>query len=73
MRQRIGDLSLAAIERSAGRPLDEAERQRLALAGQVFNSVINNQIINAPGPLRLEDREFLPELRTIALQIAALD
>jgi AcrR family transcriptional regulator len=72
-RRRTADLDLLALERSAGRPLDEAARHRLALARQVFNSVINNQIINAPGPLRLEDPEFLPELRRVAIQIAALD
>jgi len=70
---RAAALGLAAIERSAGRTLDEDERRRVALARQVFNSVISNQIINAPGPLRLEDPGFLPELRKIALQIAALD
>ncbi|WP_126174407.1 TetR/AcrR family transcriptional regulator [Altericroceibacterium xinjiangense] len=71
--QRIAELNLAAIERSAGRSLDVNERQRLALARQVFNSVINNQIINAPGPLQLDDPKFLPELRALALRIAALD
>lgn len=72
-RERAAELGQAAVERSAGRALTEHERRRLALARQVFNSVINNQIINAPGPLRLEDPEFLPELRRITLQIAALD
>lgn len=72
-RRQTAGLDLLAIERSAGKPLDEPARHRLALARQVFNSVINNQIINAPGPLRLEDPDFFPELRRIAVQIAGLD
>jgi AcrR family transcriptional regulator len=73
VRRRTADLDLSAIERSAGKPLDRPARYRLALARQVFNSVINNQIINAPGPLRLEDPEFSPELRKVAVQIACLN
>ncbi|WP_126174409.1 TetR/AcrR family transcriptional regulator [Altericroceibacterium xinjiangense] len=71
--QQAGALGLAALERSAGRLLSESERRRVTLARQVFNSMINNQIINGPGPLRLDDPAFLTELRAIALQIAALD
>lgn len=70
LREHVGMLTLNAVEKTAGRTLDEEERRRLAIAGQVFNSVINNQIINAPGPLRLEDEDFLPELTQIALDIA---
>ena len=73
LHQQAAELNLAAIERSAGRSLAAAERHRLALARQVFNSVINNQVISGPGPLGLEDPEFLPEVREIALKIAALD
>ena len=61
-----------AVEHALGRELDPAERRRMALAGQVFNSVINNQIINGPGPLQLEDEDFFPELEKIALDIARL-
>ena len=48
------------------------ERRRLALAGQVFNSMINNSIINGPGPLLIENEDFYPELRQIVLDIAKL-
>jgi AcrR family transcriptional regulator len=45
-----------------GRPLSEDELLRLAIALQVFNSVINNQMINTPGPLSLSSPDFLPSL-----------
>lgn len=45
-----------------GRPLDDAERKRMALALQVFNSMINNALLNNPGPLKVEDPEFLPTM-----------
>ena len=45
-----------------GDALSEAEVYRLGLAMQVFNSVINNQILNNPGPLTLSSPDFLPTL-----------
>jgi len=56
-----------------GRPLDAAECHRLDLAGQVFNSVLNNALLNDPGPLRIDQPEFLPTLRDIFLTVAALE
>ena len=56
-----------------GRPLDAAERHRLDLASQVFNSVINNALLNDPGPLRIDQPEFLPTIKQIFLTVAALD
>ena len=61
-----------ALEKSLGRELTDDERRRLALAGQVFNSMINNSIINGPGPLLIENEDFYPELRQIVLDIAKL-
>ncbi|WP_082384482.1 TetR/AcrR family transcriptional regulator [Erythrobacter sp. SG61-1L] len=69
-RERVGAMTLNVVEAAAGRQFDAGERRQLAIAGQVFNSVINNQIINGPGPLRLEDEDFLPELTKIALDLA---
>src|SRR5690606_14034595 len=43
-----------------GRPLEDTERRRLGFAIQVFNSVINNSMLNNPGPMRLEDPDFFP-------------
>ena len=45
-----------------GAPLNADEALRLGVAIQVFNSVINNQMINTPGPLNLGDPDFLPTL-----------
>ncbi len=72
IRDQIGGITRSKIEAAMGRPLDDAERRKVALAGQVFNSVINNQIINGPGPLMLEDDDFYPELEKIVMNIAAV-
>jgi AcrR family transcriptional regulator len=53
------------VERLAelrGVPLAEDEVLRFGIAMQVFNSVINNQMMNTPGPLTLSSRDFLPSL-----------
>jgi len=52
--QRIAELRGSAVSQ------DEA--LRLAIALQVFNSVINNQMMNTPGPLTLNSPDFLPSL-----------
>ncbi|WP_428408369.1 TetR/AcrR family transcriptional regulator [Hyphococcus sp.] len=69
--RRLQDL-MTAIEKAKGKKLSQAEMRRLAVAGQVFNSVMNNQIINSPGPLALDDKEFLPAMAEIALNVADL-
>lgn len=61
-----------ALEKALARPLRDEERRRLALASQVFNSVINNSIINGPGPLLIENDDYFPELEKIVLDIAKL-
>lgn len=71
-REAAGKITRAAIEKKLGRQLTDAERRKVALAGQVFNSVINNQIINGPGPLMFEDEDFFPELKKIVLHIAEM-
>ena len=56
------------VERLAelrGAPLDEDEVLSLGIAVQVFNSVINNQMLNTPGPLSLSNSDFLPSLLRI--------
>lgn len=58
---------------SRGKPLDAAERHRFDLATQVFNSVINNALLNDPGPLRIDQPEFLPTIKQLFLTVAALD
>lgn len=68
-RQKFGD----DIGASRGRPLDAEERHRLDLAVQVANSIINNALLNDPGPLRIGQPEFLPTIKQIFLTVAALD
>lgn len=70
IRQAINGLTRETLERAQGRPFNDQERRQLAIAGQVYNSVINNQIINGPGPLELEDEEFFTEMTKIVLSIA---
>ena len=57
-----------------GAALSEQEVYRLGVALQVFNSVINNQMMNNPGPLLLRNPEFLPTLLKVvgAVYAAAL-
>lgn len=66
------NILIDAMEAGGKRKLSAAEVQRCAIAIQVFNSVINNQVINSPGPLLLDDDSFLPAMTTIALNIARL-
>jgi len=63
--QRLGDLR--------GRALSDDEQYRLGAAVQVFNSVLNNALLNDPGPLRVDQPEFLPTLETIFLSVAGLE
>lgn len=69
--QRFQDM-LTAIEKGCGQKLSSEEAQRIAVAGQIFNSMINNQIINSPGPLSLDDDAFLPTMIEVALSVAKL-
>lgn len=63
--ERLGELR--------GRPLDEAERTRLALGLQVFNSVLNNSLLNNPGPLKVEDPDFLPVMQSVFRAVSEID
>ena len=60
--QRRPQLMAARLAEIRGEPASEAEVLRLGMAMQVFNSVINNQILNNPGPLTLSSPDFLPTL-----------
>ena len=62
--KRLGDLR--------GRPLDEEEEERLGRAVQVFNSVLNNALLNDPGPLRVDQPEFLPTLEALFMTVASI-
>ena len=63
----------ARLGQIRGDPLAPEEVYRLRLALQVFNSVINNQMMNNPGPLTLNAPEFLPTLLSIFRAVRAAD
>lgn len=63
--ERLGELR--------GRPLSPEEDNRLGQAIQVFNSVLNNALLNDPGPLRVDQAEFLPTLEALFMTVAKLD
>lgn len=56
-----------------GRPLDDRERRQLGFAIQVFNSVINNSMLNNPGPMQLDDPDFFPTMRRLFREICAFE
>jgi AcrR family transcriptional regulator len=56
-----------------GKPFTPAEKQQLALGLQVFNSVINNALLNNPGPLKLEDPYFLPVMLKVFRMVTQLE
>ena len=63
--ERLGELR--------GTPLTPAETQQLGLGIQVFNSVINNALLNNPGPLKLEDPGFLPMMLKVFRMVTQLE
>ncbi len=60
--QRRPHLTAARLAELRGETATDLEIYRLGIALQVFNSVINNQILNNPGPLTLSSPDFLPTL-----------
>ena len=72
VQQRSGTVA-ARLGEIRGRPLDPDEVYRLRIATQVFNSVINNQMINSPGPLTLSAPDFLPTLLAVFRSVRAAD
>jgi AcrR family transcriptional regulator len=63
--QRRPQLMAARIGELRGMRMTEAEVFRMGMALQVFNSVINNQMMNNPGPLTPESPDFLPRLLAV--------
>ena len=71
--QRRPEMMAARLEQIRGQPLLPGEVFRLRVALQVFNSVINNQMMNNPGPLTLNDPGFLPTLLGVVRAVRAAD
>lgn len=63
---------IETIETRTGEKVSPPKARRIEIAVQVFNSVINNQIINGPGPLMIADDDFLPIMTEIAVKAALL-
>ena len=55
----FADAYIERIERQAGRPLSKAETLNVRFAFQVALALINNAIINRPGPVFLGQDEFV--------------
>lgn len=53
---------MAYIESVRGRALDSEEKSNVLFAFQAFRSIINNTIINNPGPFDLGEKAFLNHL-----------
>ena len=69
--QRRPQLMAARLGELRGAALSEAEVLGLGIALQVFNSVINNQMMNNPGPLTLTSPDFLPKLLRVVSAVRA--
>ena len=71
--QRRPQLIAVRLGELRGEPMSEREIFRLGLALQVFNSVINNQMMNNPGPLDLSSADFLPTLLQVFRAVRAAE
>ena len=71
--QRRPAMMAARLGELHGQSLAPDEIYRLRMAFQVFNSVINNQLMNNPGPLLLNTPEFLPTLLRVFEAVRAAD
>ena len=71
--QRRPAIMAARLGEIRGQPLQPEEIHRLRIALQVVNSVINNQMMNNPGPLTLNTPEFLPTLLAVFRAVRAAD
>ncbi len=60
--QRRPQMMAAKVGELRGEPLTDKDVFRMGIALQAFNSVINNQMMNNPGPLTLGSPDFLPTL-----------
>ena len=58
------------IETALGEPLDAEHRRDIQFAVQLFNSAINNAVLNDPGPLHVEDADFFDRLIAVFRTVA---
>lgn len=58
----VGDRFIERASRRIGRPLTAHEERSIRFAIQVANGTINNTMINQPGPVAVDDPDFLVRL-----------
>jgi AcrR family transcriptional regulator len=58
----VGDRFVERASRRIGRPLTADEERGIRFAIQVANGTINNTMINRPGPVGVDDPDFLTRL-----------
>lgn len=72
--RRLGTARMAIvferIEVASGKPLSVEDRREIQFAIQIFNSAINNAILNDPGPLHVQDPDFYDRLIDVFRMIA---
>ncbi len=71
-RDDIYEYIIEALKDSLGRDVTDAEVRRLRIAGQLFNSLVYNQIIHSPGILHIDDEDFYDQIETIVLCVSNL-
>ena len=64
---------LDALGRLAGRPLTDREVARIAFAFQVTLGTIDITVVNQPGPLFMEQQQFIEELTRTFILVAEYD
>lgn len=70
---RATQLTIRRHEARIGHPVSKRDRQRIRFAFQMANGVINNGIVNRPGPLLPGTPEFEIELVHGFKAVAGLD
>ena len=71
--QIIGDKLIERACRRIGRPLTHSEEMDIRFAIQVTNGAINNVMINRPGPVDIDDPEFVERLEKAFREISHWD
>ncbi|MFZ1992009.1 MAG: TetR/AcrR family transcriptional regulator [Alphaproteobacteria bacterium] len=71
--QIVSDNFIARASRRIGRSLTPAEEMDIRFAVQVANGVINNVMINRPGPVDIDDPEFVERIERAFREVSHWD
>jgi AcrR family transcriptional regulator len=69
----VGDGFVARAAARVGRELTTAEELDIRFALQVANGTINNQMINRPGPISVEDPDFIDRIERVFRLVSRWD